>query len=279
MHVAQESPDQPDVIALIAELDAYQDTLYPAEARYALDLASLKQPNVVFAVARDAEGVAIGCGAVVVNEAMGELKRMYVRPGSRRAGAAQKLLHELEAAAAQRGCQELLLETGPYQPEALAFYARQGFARRGAFGSYPDHPLSVFMGRPVAQQVKTPEPPLLEGSCHCGAVRLTLPFAPTVATSCNCSLCRRIGGPWVYFEFGTVKITGHPESTTEYIQGDKTLRTIRCKTCGCVTHWEPTDPQPGAKHGVHLANFDREMIASVRVRRFDGADSWTFLDE
>ena len=41
---------------------------------------------------------------------------------------------------------------------------------------------------------------MLEGSCHCGAVRLTLPFPPEVATSCNCSLCRRIGGPWVYYE-------------------------------------------------------------------------------
>lgn len=118
-----------------------------------------------------------------------------------------------------------------------------------------------------------------EGSCHCGAVRLTLPSTPTVATSCNCSLCRRIGGPWVYFEFGTVKITGHPESTSEYIQGDKTLRTIRCRTCGCVTHWEPLEPKPGAKHGVHLGNFDPALIASVRVRRFDGADTWRFLDE
>jgi hypothetical protein len=45
-----------------------------------------------------------------------------------------------------------------------------------------------------------------QGSCHCGAVRLTLPSTPEVATDCNCSLCRRIGGPWVYFEFGTVTI-------------------------------------------------------------------------
>ena len=149
MRVGQESPDQPEVIALIAELDAYQDTLYPAEARYALDVASLKQPNVVFAVARDAEGVAIGCGAVVIAGALGELKRMYVRPQNRGCGAAHRLLIELEAAAAEMGCRELLLETGPYQPEALAFYAKQGFARRGPFGGYPEHPLSVFMGKAV----------------------------------------------------------------------------------------------------------------------------------
>ena len=47
-----------------------------------------------------------------------------------------------------------------------------------------------------------------KGSCHCGAVRMTLPSKPEVATACNCSLCRRIGGPWVYFEFGTVEIQG-----------------------------------------------------------------------
>jgi len=51
---------------------------------------------------------------------------------------------------------------------------------------------------------------MYQGSCHCGAVRMTLPSRPEVATACNCSLCRRIGGPWVYFEFGTVRIEGHP---------------------------------------------------------------------
>ena len=121
--------------------------------------------------------------------------------------------------------------------------------------------------------------PMHQGACHCGAVKLKLPSTPTVATSCNCSLCRRIGGPWVYFEFGTVEIEGHPENTAEYIQGDRTLRTIRCRTCGCVTHWEPLELKPGAKHGVHLGNFDPEFVASVRVRKFDGANTWKFFDE
>ena len=74
----------------------------------------------------------------------------------------------------------------------------------------------------------------------------------------------------MYFEFGTVEIEGHPENTAEYIQGDGTLKTIRCRTCGCVTHWEPLEPKPGARHGVHLGNFDPELIASVRARKFDG---------
>lgn len=147
MQVTQESPDQQDVIALIAELDAYQDSLYPPEARYALDLSSLKQPNVLFVVAREEGTGATGCGAVVVEGAAGELKRMYVRPTSRGQGVAQRILLKLETQASLMGCQELLLETGPYQPEALACYGKQGYVRRGPFGMYPDHPLSVFMGK------------------------------------------------------------------------------------------------------------------------------------
>jgi hypothetical protein len=101
---------------------------------------------------------------------------------------------------------------------------------------------------------------------------------PETATRCNCSLCRRTGTVCAYFEFGTVLIEGHPEQTVDYVQGDRTLRTIRCKTCGVVTHWEPLPPQPGARHGVNLNNFDPKLLESVRVRRFDGADTWEFLD-
>ena len=64
MHIAFDTPDQPDVHALIAELDTYLYSLYPAENVYALDIASLLAPNVLFAVARDAAGAALGCGAV-----------------------------------------------------------------------------------------------------------------------------------------------------------------------------------------------------------------------
>lgn len=120
--------------------------------------------------------------------------------------------------------------------------------------------------------------PSLQGACHCGAVRLTLPGAPDRATDCNCSLCRRLAALWAYYELGTVRIDGHPEHTDAYVWGDRTLRTIRCKTCGVVTHWEPVAPEPGQKHGVNLRNFAPGLLAAVAVRRFDGADTWTFID-
>ncbi|RMF38054.1 MAG: GNAT family N-acetyltransferase, partial [Alphaproteobacteria bacterium] len=39
----------------------------------------------------------------------------------------------------------LRLETGEDSPDALAFYAKSGFARRGPFGEYRENGSSVFM--------------------------------------------------------------------------------------------------------------------------------------
>ncbi|EKE70211.1 glutathione-dependent formaldehyde-activating protein [Gallaecimonas xiamenensis 3-C-1] len=124
---------------------------------------------------------------------------------------------------------------------------------------------------------KRPSSPL-QGSCHCGAVRLTLPAAPEMASSCNCSLCRRTGGIWAYYQLGSVVIQGHPGNTESYTWGDRSMRNFRCKTCGIITHWEPIEPTPGSRHGVNLRNFEPELLASVVVRQFDGADTWQFLD-
>ena len=87
---------------------------------------------------------------VTLGREFGELKRMYVSPRARGQGVAKKLLARLESEAIGAGCQWLNLETGPYQPEALALYASTGYARRGPFGDYKSDPLSVFMQKHLA---------------------------------------------------------------------------------------------------------------------------------
>jgi len=145
LQIAFETPNQPEIIALIADLDAYQLTLYPPESVYALDLKSLMQPEVKFAVARDAAGALVGCAAVVLSNGYGEIKRMYVKPEARGLGAAKGLMAALEQATRATGCPLMVLETGPSQPEAIALYARHGFEQCGPYGDYRDDPLSVFM--------------------------------------------------------------------------------------------------------------------------------------
>lgn len=150
MQIVFETPDQPAVHELIGELDAHLYALYPADSVYALDMASLCGPGVLFAVVRDPGGAAIGCGAVVMQAEYGEIKRMYLRPQARGQGVARRLMEALEARAVQHGCRTFMLETGPTLSDALALYERMGYRRRGPFGDYPDDPYSVFMQKDAA---------------------------------------------------------------------------------------------------------------------------------
>ncbi|MBA5686010.1 GNAT family N-acetyltransferase [Rugamonas apoptosis] len=150
MRISFESPDQADAIALVAELDAYQDALYPPESRHALDLTAVTEQGLLFVMARDEAGQAVGCGAVVLGAEYGELKRIYVRPQQRGSGLAKKIVRTLEDAAIASACTVLKLESGPYQPQALGLYARCGYERCARFGTYADDPLSVFMQKNLA---------------------------------------------------------------------------------------------------------------------------------
>lgn len=150
MNITLESPRQAEVIRLIDELDAYQKPLYPPQSHHGIDIDALSQPNVLFAVVRDQQGTAVGCGAMVLQPEFGEIKRMFVRPANRGGGIAMRLLATLEKEAVARACPRFVLETGVSQPEALALYARAGYLRCGPFGDYADDPLSVFMHKDAA---------------------------------------------------------------------------------------------------------------------------------
>jgi len=146
---ALETPDAPGVADLIIALDAYQATLYPPESHHALDLTRVSPDAMRLVVTRDAQGRALGCGAVVLRVDHGEIKRMWVQPEARGRGLAQQMLTRLEAEARTVGCPMLVLETGPKQPEAISLYRRNGFEPCGRFGDYPDDPMSVFMHKPL----------------------------------------------------------------------------------------------------------------------------------
>jgi len=148
--ITLERHDAPGVAALIADLDAYQRTLYPAESCYLLDLSSVPESQLRFAVARNANGEAVACGALVIYTGYGELKRMFVRADQRGLGLAKQLLLLLEAEARHVRLPLLRLETGPRQAEALGLYEGLGYQRRGPFGGYDEDPFSVFMEKALA---------------------------------------------------------------------------------------------------------------------------------
>jgi len=126
-----------------AELDARygSDDHEPGAAPSAADID-------VFVVAVTADGRAIGCGALRrLDAGSAEVKRMYVEPADRGAGAATAVLRELERRARGAGVTRLVLETGTRQPEAIRFYEREGYRRVPNFGPYAGAPESVCYAR------------------------------------------------------------------------------------------------------------------------------------
>ncbi len=78
-----------------------------------------------------------------------------------------------------------------------------------------------------------------------------------------------------YYEPAQVRVSG---DTDFYMWGDKSIRFHRCKVCGNATHWSAVD-ETLPRMGVNARLMAPEILAAARVRKFDGADSWTFLEE
>jgi len=144
-----ESPEQPEVLALLRQSDAYHAQLYPAESNHLLAPAELAQANVRFLVAR-LDGLAVACSALLIgSDGDAEIKRMFVAPAARRRRLARDILCALEAEARAAGVRHIRLETGIRQAEALALYMSHGYRERGPFAGYRHDPLSTFFEKPI----------------------------------------------------------------------------------------------------------------------------------
>lgn len=140
-----EDPAQPDILRMLEDGEAHSASLYPAESNHHLPLDALRAPAVLFHVARDATGRAVGTGAIVLKGDWAEIKRMWTEETTRGQGVAAALLTALEASARARGVRVLRLETGNVSHAALGLYRRFGYAEIAAFEGYAPDPLSVFM--------------------------------------------------------------------------------------------------------------------------------------
>lgn len=118
-----------------------------------IDAGQFRGPSGAFVVAW-LDGEAVGCaGLRRLDQERGELKRLFVRPESRRRGVARVLLEAVEAAAVKAGYRELWLETGTAQPEAMRLYEVSGYAPVVPYGEYKEYPGSRCFAR-----ILTPAP-------------------------------------------------------------------------------------------------------------------------
>ncbi|MGI5122145.1 GNAT family N-acetyltransferase [Marinactinospora thermotolerans] len=102
----------------------------------------------VMLVARAGDGTAVACGALRhLGGAVGEVKRMYVRPDRRGRGLSRLVLSALEERARGLGWEVLRLETGDAQHEAIGLYTASGYHPIPCYGPYADAPRSLCFER------------------------------------------------------------------------------------------------------------------------------------
>jgi GNAT superfamily N-acetyltransferase len=132
--VARADPDSPDARALLGELGAALAAITGSDGTASFDAADVRGERACFVLARDADGLALGCGALrPLLEGVAELKRMYARPGS---GAGVFILEALERQALAFGYRELWLETRKVNGRAVAFYEKHSYRLIPNYGKY-----------------------------------------------------------------------------------------------------------------------------------------------
>jgi hypothetical protein len=116
---------------------------------------------------------------------------------------------------------------------------------------------------------------MLNGTCHCGAVSITLQAPPSYMNDCNCSLCRKAGAVWGYYQSREVAVAGATRAYRRKDNPDPAVDLHFCALCGSTTHWMLTpafvatapDPQ---RMGVNMRLFDSEDLGGVELRYPDG---------
>jgi putative acetyltransferase len=150
--VSPESPLQADVHELVDALSAHLLPLTPREFQFGISVDEMAKPETTVFVARNSEGVAVGCGALTIHhDGVGEVKRMFTVPAARGARIGERILAAIVEYARRHGLQWLMLETGtgPEFASAHRLYERSGFRARGPFHDYPDSGWSAFYELPL----------------------------------------------------------------------------------------------------------------------------------
>lgn len=121
---------QPLLLDLEREYDERYSTMFdtPASAeitRYPADAFTAPQGTFLLLLRG---GSAIAGGAfMTIDESTVEIKRVWTHPEFRGRRLARLVLAELEAEASRRGFSEVVLSTGPRQPEAVRLYLATGY--------------------------------------------------------------------------------------------------------------------------------------------------------
>lgn len=114
----------------------------------------------------------------------------------------------------------------------------------------------------------------MKGRCACNGVTVTVARPPEYINFCNCSLCRRIGGAWGYYDRDEVTVEGEIRGfiRDDLPPEDTCLETQFCPTCGAAVRWVPLPSYDSRRVGVNMRLFDPGELRGIEARFPDGID-------
>jgi GNAT superfamily N-acetyltransferase len=158
--ILRTNSDDPDLITLVKQLDAELEIRNREFHSFYSRFNKLDKIRHVV-LAYDDDKLA-GCGAIKeFGPDTMEIKRMYVRPGSRRKGIAFRVLNELEKWAGELSYRKTILETSLRQPEAIGLYKKNGYTLIPNFGQYTGFENSICFEKQLKAQPFTQASPLM----------------------------------------------------------------------------------------------------------------------
>lgn len=139
-------PSDPDAQQLLEELSATLASITGSSGKASFDPDDVRGARARFAIVREHNGKAIGCGAFrPLTDDIAEVKRMYACPGHTGIGTA--ILAYLEAEAKHMQYRAIWLETRVINERAVRFYEARGYVRIDNFGKYAGNPLAACFGK------------------------------------------------------------------------------------------------------------------------------------
>ena len=139
--IAEESADSADVQRCFEEYYSELGALFGYAPDEALPLAveDLKRPHGLVLLVREGEvGPAVGCGALkLIDDGIGEIKRMWIDQRRRGQGLGGRLLDELEAVAFAEGCSVIRLDSNGRLSAAIGMYRARGYHEVAPFNAEP----------------------------------------------------------------------------------------------------------------------------------------------
>lgn len=113
--------------------------------------------------------------------------------------------------------------------------------------------------------------PVHEGSCHCGKVRFRARATIDRGSTCNCSICSRVGWIMLSIPAEQFELVAGEGAQTDYQFGSKTMHHTFCTTCGVRAFGTYAGEGGAEMRLLNLRCIPGLELKSLPIKEWDGA--------